>query len=104
MASHFSVFPSNRQLFDFPVINGLFIFSGKILQAVREERALLSNKEIADGITYEDPLQTCWTPPKWIIQKGEKYVNHIRKTKEIIVQGAVFRNSFYNSKFYFFYF
>ena len=41
----------------------------KILEAVREERALLSNKEIADGTIYDKPLKTSWKPPRWILSR-----------------------------------
>ena len=51
------------------------------MEAVREERALLSNKELADGTAYENPLQTGWTPPKWIVRKGQSYIDAIRKNK-----------------------
>lgn len=36
----------------------------KILESVAEGRALLSVKELAQGITYEDTLKTGWRPPK----------------------------------------
>ena len=41
----------------------------RILEAVREERALLSNKEIADGVVYDKPLKTSWKPPRWILSR-----------------------------------
>merc|ERR1712131_570171 len=59
----------------------------KILDAVREERALLSNKEIADGTIYDSPLTTSWRAPTWILDKGKDYWNRVRSKMKIIVEG-----------------
>ena len=58
----------------------------------------MSNKELADGTVYAKPLQTSWTPPKWIIRKGQKYVDHVRKTKQILIQGKNNNNLIFKIK------
>lgn len=59
----------------------------RILDAVREERALLSNKEIADGTIYDKPLTTSWRAPKWILKKGKDYAEKVRSKLKIMVEG-----------------
>ena len=59
----------------------------KILEAVREERALLSAKELASGVIYDKPLKTAWTPPKWILKRGDEYAKAVRKKMMIIADG-----------------
>ncbi|KAG9339314.1 hypothetical protein JZ751_023870 [Albula glossodonta] len=39
----------------------------KILESVAEGRALMSVKEMAKGITYDDPIKTSWRAPRYIL-------------------------------------
>ena len=59
----------------------------KILEGVRQERALVSDQQLAAGVVYDQPLQTSWQPPKWMRDLGEKYANDVRKRLKIIVEG-----------------
>ena len=61
----------------------------KILDSVREDRALLSNKEIAEGTNYFKSLRTSWRPPKWILRKGMFLIDFL------MYKYLCFENNFY---------
>ena len=59
----------------------------KILDGVRQERALVSDQQLAEGTIYDKPLQKNWKPPSWIIDRGDKYAKDVRKRLGILVDG-----------------
>uniref|UniRef100_A0A2K5KTN4 Probable ATP-dependent RNA helicase DDX41 n=1 Tax=Cercocebus atys TaxID=9531 RepID=A0A2K5KTN4_CERAT len=59
----------------------------KILESVAEGRALMSVKEMAKGITYDDPIKTSWTPPRYVLSMSEERHERVRKKYHILVEG-----------------
>lgn len=59
----------------------------KILESVTEGRALLSVKELAHGITYQEAVITGWRPPKFIRERSNEVHNKIRFQLRIDVEG-----------------
>ena len=52
-----------------------------------QTNALLSNEEIAKGVSYSESITTNWSAPKYISEESEEYHNNIRKKWHIIVEG-----------------
>ncbi|TSK87392.1 putative ATP-dependent RNA helicase DDX41 [Bagarius yarrelli] len=61
----------------------------KILESVAEGRALMSVKEMAKGITYEDPIRTSWNAPRYILNMPERRHERVRKKYHILVEGDI---------------
>ncbi|XP_067913914.1 probable ATP-dependent RNA helicase DDX41 [Heterodontus francisci] len=59
----------------------------KILESVAEGRALMSVKEMAKGITYDDPIKTSWNPPRYIRNMPEARNERVRRKYHILVEG-----------------
>ncbi|XP_049730397.1 probable ATP-dependent RNA helicase DDX41 isoform X3 [Elephas maximus indicus] len=59
----------------------------KILESVAEGRALMSVKEMAKGITYDDPIKTSWMPPRYVLSMSEERHERVRKKYHILVEG-----------------
>lgn len=59
----------------------------RILQSIQEDKALLTVKELAKGITYTEAITTGWTPPRCIINMGERRHDRVRKKLHILVEG-----------------
>ncbi|KAM5245578.1 LOW QUALITY PROTEIN: putative ATP-dependent RNA helicase DDX41 [Ctenodactylus gundi] len=58
----------------------------KILERIAEGRAVVSMKEIAKGITYDDPIKTSWTPPRYVRSMSEERHQCVRKKHHILVE------------------
>ncbi|KAM9065453.1 putative ATP-dependent RNA helicase DDX41 isoform 1-T1 [Sarcophilus harrisii] len=59
----------------------------KILESVAEGRALMSVKEMAKGITYDDPIKTSWKAPRYVLSMSEARHDRVRKKYHILVEG-----------------
>ncbi|XP_068816033.1 probable ATP-dependent RNA helicase DDX41 [Struthio camelus] len=59
----------------------------KILESVAQGRALMSVKEMAKGITYDDPIKTSWRAPRYILGMSEARHDRVRKKYHILVEG-----------------
>nr|XP_033783389.1 probable ATP-dependent RNA helicase DDX41 isoform X3 [Geotrypetes seraphini] len=59
----------------------------KILESVAEGRALMSVKEMAKGITYDEPIKTSWKPPRHILHMSEARHDRVRRKYHILVEG-----------------
>uniref|UniRef100_A0A668AKZ3 RNA helicase n=1 Tax=Myripristis murdjan TaxID=586833 RepID=A0A668AKZ3_9TELE len=59
----------------------------KILESVAEGRALMSVKEMAKGIIYDDPIKTSWKAPRYILNMPEARHERVRKKFHILVDG-----------------
>ncbi|KAK2507966.1 hypothetical protein MC885_015778 [Smutsia gigantea] len=59
----------------------------KILESVAEGRALMSVKEMAKGITYDDPIKTSWMPPRYVLSMSEERHERVRRKYHILVEG-----------------
>ncbi|XP_020854425.1 putative ATP-dependent RNA helicase DDX41 isoform X2 [Phascolarctos cinereus] len=59
----------------------------KILESVAEGRALMSVKEMAKGITYDDPIKTSWKAPRYVLSMSESRHDRVRKKYHILVEG-----------------
>ncbi|KAG2455506.1 DDX41 helicase, partial [Polypterus senegalus] len=59
----------------------------KILESVAEGRALMSVKEMAKGITYDNPIKTSWRAPRNIINMPPARNDRVRKKYHILVEG-----------------
>lgn len=59
----------------------------KILESVAERQALMAASELAKNITYEDPIETSWRPPRHILALPEFKCNEIREKLRILVDG-----------------
>uniref|UniRef100_A0A3P8W1M5 Probable ATP-dependent RNA helicase DDX41 n=1 Tax=Cynoglossus semilaevis TaxID=244447 RepID=A0A3P8W1M5_CYNSE len=59
----------------------------KILESVAEGRALMSVKEMAKGIIYDDPIKTSWKPPRYILNMPGTRHERVRKKFHILVDG-----------------
>uniref|UniRef100_A0A3B3S1C5 Probable ATP-dependent RNA helicase DDX41 n=1 Tax=Paramormyrops kingsleyae TaxID=1676925 RepID=A0A3B3S1C5_9TELE len=59
----------------------------KILESVAEGRALMSVKEMAKGITYDDPIKTSWKGPHYILAMPPARHDRVRKKYHILVEG-----------------
>ncbi|XP_039736059.1 putative ATP-dependent RNA helicase DDX41 isoform X2 [Pteropus medius] len=47
----------------------------------------MSVKEMAKGITYDDPIKTSWTPPCYVLNMSEERHERVRKKYHILVEG-----------------
>ncbi|XP_016420418.1 probable ATP-dependent RNA helicase DDX41 isoform X2 [Sinocyclocheilus rhinocerous] len=61
----------------------------KILESVAEGRALMSVKEMAKGITYEDPIKTSWKAPRYIHGMPAARHERVRKKYHILVEAIL---------------
>lgn len=59
----------------------------KILESVTEKKALMGVAELAKGIQYEDPLETSWTPPRYLAAQPEHRRQRLREKLRILVEG-----------------
>ncbi|MEE6479764.1 hypothetical protein FKM82_012370 [Ascaphus truei] len=59
----------------------------KILESVTEGRALMSVKEMAKGITYDDPIKTSWKAPRYILGMSHARHDRVRRKYHILVEG-----------------
>ncbi|PIO37143.1 putative ATP-dependent RNA helicase DDX41, partial [Aquarana catesbeiana] len=59
----------------------------KILESVTEGRALMSVKEMAKGITYDDPIKTSWRAPRNILAMSQARHERVRRKYHILVEG-----------------
>ena len=59
----------------------------KILASVVEHKALLSFKELAEGIQYVDPIKTSWTVPTCISSLPQSRHDEVRELTGISVDG-----------------
>ncbi|CAL4067252.1 unnamed protein product, partial [Meganyctiphanes norvegica] len=59
----------------------------KLLEAVAEKRALMGVNELAQGVTYEEPIVTAWKPPRRILTMGPTRDARVRKKYSILVEG-----------------
>lgn len=59
----------------------------KILESVAEKTALMGVAELAKGIQYEDPIETSWTPPRYLMTLPEHKRQRIRDKLHILVDG-----------------
>ncbi|KAG8578918.1 hypothetical protein GDO81_010664 [Engystomops pustulosus] len=59
----------------------------KILESVTEGRALMSVKEMAKGITYDDPIRTSWRAPRHILGMSQARHERVRRKYHILVEG-----------------
>ncbi|XP_006816434.1 putative ATP-dependent RNA helicase DDX41 [Saccoglossus kowalevskii] len=59
----------------------------KILQSIQEQKALMTVKELAKGITYTEALVTGWKPPRYICEMSEARHERVRKRWHIMTEG-----------------
>lgn len=59
----------------------------KILESVAERQALMAASELAKAITYENPIETSWRPPRHISGLPEFKCDEIRHKLRILVEG-----------------
>ncbi|XP_057706617.1 probable ATP-dependent RNA helicase DDX41 [Corythoichthys intestinalis] len=59
----------------------------KILESVAEGRALMSVKEMAKGIIYDNPIKTSWKAPRHVLNLPETRNERVRKKFHILVDG-----------------
>jgi len=59
----------------------------RILESVSEARALQSVQDLAQGITYDKPLSTGWSPPSFIRNRPQHLNDKIRFHMRIDVEG-----------------
>ena len=59
----------------------------KILESVTEARALQSVQDLAQGITYKEPLKSAWTPPGFVRSRTAEQNDKIRMDLRIDVEG-----------------
>lgn len=59
----------------------------KILESVAEGRALMSVKEMAKGIIYDDPIKTSWKAPRYILNMPNTRNERVRKKFHILSDG-----------------
>lgn len=59
----------------------------KILESVAEKTALMGVAELAKGIQYEDPIETSWRAPRYLIALPEYKRQQIRDKLHILVEG-----------------
>ncbi|XP_070540287.1 probable ATP-dependent RNA helicase DDX41 [Ptychodera flava] len=59
----------------------------KILQSIQQDKALVTVKELAQGITYTESIITGWRPPRYIQAMSEARHERVRKRWHIITEG-----------------
>ncbi|KAI8815281.1 P-loop containing nucleoside triphosphate hydrolase protein [Cladochytrium replicatum] len=59
----------------------------EILKAQSNHKALFSDKELAKGIVYTEPMKASWKPPRAIQGMRESEIESIRKKFHILVEG-----------------
>ncbi|KAI8093127.1 P-loop containing nucleoside triphosphate hydrolase protein [Halteromyces radiatus] len=59
----------------------------QIEEAQARHKALVSVQEAATGVHYTEPMKTSWSPPTYILEKGEERHEAIRKKYHIITEG-----------------
>ena len=58
-----------------------------ILAAQTRKKQLFSDKELAKGIVYVNPMKTSWTAPKYLLNMNDKEKDDMRKKWHIIADG-----------------
>ena len=58
-----------------------------LLGNLPDARALISAKEHAVGITYQQSMRTSWKPPRYLKRKPESYFERVRRRKKIDAEG-----------------
>ncbi|CAG8549840.1 10005_t:CDS:10 [Paraglomus occultum] len=58
-----------------------------IMEAVAQRKLLASDRELAKGIIYTEPMKTTWKPPRYILEKSEKDHDNVRQKYHIYVDG-----------------
>ncbi|CAG8540295.1 5040_t:CDS:10, partial [Acaulospora morrowiae] len=58
-----------------------------IMQAVSQRKLLASDRELAKGIIYTEPMTTTWRPPRYIREQPLKEHDAIRQRYHILVDG-----------------
>lgn len=61
----------------------------KILAAIAARRKLASDLELAQGVSYTEPLPTSWTAPRWIADRSEDKNEKIREKYHIMAEMSV---------------
>ncbi|XP_037282484.1 ATP-dependent RNA helicase abstrakt isoform X1 [Rhipicephalus microplus] len=59
----------------------------KILESVAERRALMGVAELAKGIQYDQPIQTGWHPPAYLVNMTPEQQGEVRQKYRILVEG-----------------
>ncbi|XP_037504667.1 ATP-dependent RNA helicase abstrakt [Rhipicephalus sanguineus] len=59
----------------------------KILESVAERRALMGVAELAKGIQYDQPIQTGWRPPAYLVNTTLEQQEKVRQKYRILVEG-----------------
>ena len=59
----------------------------QILAAIQTKRKLASDRELAKGISYTEPLKTSWKPPAFIRSRTEDQHRRLREKYHILVDG-----------------
>lgn len=59
----------------------------KILESVAERRALMGVAELAKGIQYDQPIQTGWRPPAYLVNMTAEQQEKVRQNYRILVEG-----------------
>lgn len=58
-----------------------------IMDAVAQKKHLASDRELAKGIIYTNPIQTTWRPPRHILEAPQREHDAIRQRYHILVDG-----------------
>jgi len=58
-----------------------------LLGNLPDARALISAKEAAIGITYQQSIRTSWKPPRYLKRKPDTYFDRVRRRKKIDAEG-----------------
>jgi hypothetical protein len=74
-----------------------------ILESVAESKALLSFKELAQGIQYENPITTSWSVPRCIVDLPQTRHDEVRDLTGITVEGDEVPPPIASFRVYFFY-
>lgn len=59
----------------------------QILQAHLKKKVLRSDKELAEGLQYTEPVKTSWVPPSYISNLAPEEIKRIRETFHVDVEG-----------------
>ncbi|CAI2191247.1 1308_t:CDS:2 [Funneliformis geosporum] len=58
-----------------------------IMEAVAQRKLLASDRELAKGIIYTEPMKTTWQPPRHIRERAQSVHDAIRQRYHILVEG-----------------
>lgn len=58
-----------------------------LFEAQAKKRALASDRELALGVTYSEPISSLWSPPRCFRQFTAEKIRHMRKRRHILVDG-----------------